>query len=372
MTDLSATLRRSFLGQSRSCGALGSPFSAGVLAILADPLAALTAALTTPWAEAALERVVADAVPLRLLGALHHLVLTGAEPELAALYPPRRLEPNAPALGALLPVVIARRRAEIEAFLSSPPQTNEVRRTLALVGGFLTIARETGLPLRCLEIGASAGLNLSWDRFRYSFSEGACWGDARSPVRMDGDWRGSPPPVAAALSVVERAACDVAPVDVSDPEQALRLQAYVWPDQIDRMERLRAAIDLARAAGIVVERSDAAAWVAERLRPQPGVVTVLYHSVMWQYMPAQTQAAITATLQSAGAAATAESPVAHLRLEPAHLSTSDMEVRLTLWPSGEERLLARAHPHGAWVEWLGPRKQAPEPSSRASDPSLGA
>lgn len=351
MATLTEPLRRVLTGQGRSCRQLGSPFSGDMLELLAGPLEASVAPLLAPWADADLPKLLADATALRVLGALHWLVLTGAEPVLARHYPPQASDFDGPVLQALLPGVIARRRGEIERFMEGPPQTNEVRRSLALVGGFLALARDTGLPLRCLEIGASAGLNQSWDRYRYSFSEGATWGDPSSPVHLEGDWRG-PPPALAAACVAERAACDVAPVDLRDPDRALRLQAYVWPDQLDRMERLRAAIAVTLANGVQIERADAAPWVAKHFSPKPGVASVLFHSVMWQYMPDATQAAVRSAIDRAGAAATPDAPVAWLRMEPLTTRSADMEVRLTLWPSGAERLLARAHPHGAWVEWL--------------------
>src|SRR5258708_21777209 len=102
------------------------------------------------------------------------------------------------------------------------PQTNEVRRSLCLVGGFLEIGKATGLPMRCFEIAASAGLNLSWDRYRYRMGE-AEWGDAAAAVAMDTDWTGPAPPVDAAGQGIARAACDRRPTDPADPDQRRRL-----------------------------------------------------------------------------------------------------------------------------------------------------
>jgi hypothetical protein len=81
---------------------------------------------------------------------------------------------------------------------------------------------------------------------------------------------------------------------------------------------------------------------------------VLYHSIMRQYLSPASEAAVAAATADAAAAATTEAPVAWLRMEP-HVVAGwrETEVRLTLWPGGEDRLLARAHPHGAWVEPLG-------------------
>ena len=331
------------------CESLGSPVTARVLSVLAHDIAAdgNTARLADAWTG----DPVADALPLRFAGALHALVLSGTEPGLASCYPPQ----DNPAASALLAAVLAaveERSAFIRDFLQSPPQTNEVGRSGVLLGGFLRIAEATGLPLHLLEIGASAGLNLLWDHYRYRLGA-AEWGDAASPVLLAPAWQGPLPPLAAPLSVVERHACDRAPIDLEDPAQRLRLRAYVWADQRDRLARLEGAIGMARGAGQIVERADAASWVEARLdKLTEGRTTVLFHSVMWQYMPETARAAITHTVLHAGDLATATSPLAWLRFEPAHAEAKP-ELHLTLWPGVREHRLAIAHPHGSAIAWLG-------------------
>ena len=352
MEQVTEPLRRFFEGQARVCEAAGSPFSAGILDRLGGSLAAPLAPLLQPWADADIQRIGADAVPMRLLGGLHWLALGGEEPGLAAQYPQQRPQTDWPAAEAALADVARRRGLDLAAFMTSPPQTNEVRRAFALVGGFLTVAVETGLPLRCLEIGASAGLLQNWDRFRYVFGDHGGWGPAGSPALIDGEWRGPPPPLDAALKVALRRGCDVEPVRIAEAAARLRLQAFVWADQADRLARLRSALAVADEAGVALDRADAADWCALHLHPQPGQATVLHHSVMWQYMPAQIQARVREAIETAGRAATPDAPFAWLRMEPPDL-VPVMDIRLTLWPGGEERLLGHSHPHGAWVQWLG-------------------
>ena len=331
------------------CESLGSPFTAGVLTHLAEDLAAggLCAELLDDWPG----DPVTDALALRMAGALHALALAGASPDLAASYAkPAMATPGR--LAEVLPRVLAEQRDVIAAFLASPPQTNEVARSGVLVGGFLQVAEVTGLPLRLLEIGASAGLNSIWDRFHYRLGASE-WGDPASPVRLTPDWSGPPPPVGAPVRIVERRACDLAPVDLEEAAQRLRLRAYVWPDQTERLARLDAAIVLARAAGSRVEQADAAAWVRERLQDPPGPhATVLYHSIMWQYLPAPTRAEIKASLEAAGHRATAEAPLAWLRFEPS-APEQRPELRLSLWPGLPDMRLAVADPHGRGVAWSG-------------------
>jgi hypothetical protein len=153
------------------------------------------------------------------------------------------------------------------------------------------------------------------------------------------------------VQVIERAACDRRPADLADPAQRRRLLAYVWPDQFERLERLRAAVDMALNKGVSVEKADAVDWTARKASPKEGAATVLYHSVFWQYMDAERQSALRQVIETHAQSATAAAPFAWLRMEPPPQDMAQMEIRLNLWPGGEDRVLAQAHPHGAWVGW---------------------
>ncbi len=349
IADGNEAMLAAFHKQIGWCERLNSPFTAQVLRVLAEDFAqgGPVASLLGGWPG----DPVADAVPLRLAGAMHALVLNGSAPGLAEYFPPHAH--GAPDhLAAALRETVGGHLAPIRQFLRSPPQTNEVGRSGVLLGGFLEVAAATGLPLRLLEIGASAGLNLLWDRYSYRFGA-ARWGDPGSTVQLAPNWTGPLPPTEAALTVAERAGCDVAPIDLGDPQQRLRLRGYIWPDQVERLARLDAAIALAQAAGGAVTKADAGEWVARQLATAaPGRATVLYHSIMWQYMPEATQRAIRSSLAQAGAAATAAAPLAWLRFEPPDAEARS-ELRLSLWPGAADRLLATAHPHGTAVNWLG-------------------
>ncbi|WP_332770605.1 DUF2332 domain-containing protein [Phenylobacterium sp.] len=349
MTD---NLAQCLSTQARGCDLLGSPFHAALLHLAAADLAAggPTAALLAPWAGKGLRELFADAVPLRLLGALHDLVLSGDDPALAATYPKRGREADADSAWVAARAAMIRHQDRLAAFMTHEPQTNEVRRSVCLAPGFLEIAEQTNLPIRAFEVAASGGLNLNWDRYAYQFGPTA-WGDPESPVSMDTEWTGPTPAVEARIEVIERAACDRRPGDLADPVQRRRLLAYIWPDQFERLDRIAAAIDLARELGVTVEAADAVGWTARVAAPRPGAAMVLYHSVFWQYMPAESQAALRQVIEAHGAAATSEAPFAWLRMEPPADNPAGMEVRLTLWPGGEDRRLAEVHPHGAWVRW---------------------
>jgi hypothetical protein len=354
MSDLAA-LVRAFQIQSGACAAFGSPFSAVLLDRAARDIEAggPLAALLAPWRGLGTRALVAEAIPLRWLGCAHDLVLSGEAPAAAEVYPAPERPGDPEAAWSALRRAMSERPERFAAFMGHEPQTNEVRRSACLLPGFLTLASETRLPLRLFEIGASAGLNQLWDRYRYDLGDAGAWGDPASPVQLDTAWIGPPPPLAAGVEVVSRAACDRKPVDIRDPVARRRLKAFLWPDQFERLARLDAALAMGLAADTQVEAEDAVAWTARRAAPAEGAATVLFHSIFWQYMPADSQAALGAAIGELGARARPEAPFAWLRMEPIPNQLAAIELRLTLWPGGEERLLANVHPHGASVEWLG-------------------
>ncbi len=305
-----------------------------------------------PWAADSTRALVTDAIAIRWLGAAHDLVLSGEAPDLTAAYPAPGRPGNPDAAWAEVRAAMIAGSERFAAFMSHEPQTNEVRRSAALLPGFLAVAAETGLPLRVFEVGASAGLNQLWDRFRYDYGDGGAWGDPASPVLIDAAWGGAPAMLGEA-TVIARAACDRKPVDIRDPLARRRLKAYIWADQFDRLARLEAAIALALEADVQVEACDAVVWTTARAAPAPGAATVIYHSIFWQYMPPESQTALAAAIAAHGAAATAAAPFAWLRMEPPPSNLAKVDLRLTLWPGGEERLLAHVHPHGARIDWGG-------------------
>ena len=349
-------LVRIFRRYTRNFPAVGSPFYGALAQTFADALEAGDdlAGLFGPWAHFDVAALMDDNTVLRFYGALHDLALSGDAPDFAATFPTRERPAGDPQaawreLGRLMPT----HRARLAAFMSHEPQTNEVMRSACLLPGFLTVARATGLPLRTFEMGASGGLNLNWDRFHYDYGHGVTWGDPAAPVRIRSEWRGAPGPFDTRLTVLSRAACDRRPVRLADPLERRRLKAYIWPGQFARFEILGDAIDAALACDIDVEAADAPAWVRSHAAPVQGAATVVYHSIFWRYMPLESQAAARAAIEAHGAAATATSPFAWLSMESAPEAKYQTQLRLTLWPGGEERFLAVVSAHGAWTDWRG-------------------
>jgi hypothetical protein len=342
-------LAEAFRFQGRSCAAIGSAIYAELLGRAADDLerGGVLAEVAADYPG----HPVLDAMPLRLLGAVHRLVLAGCAPDLAAFYPSAGGRFEAEGAWRALLEVAASHRDEIRGRLAANVQTNEVRRSAALLPGLLRVARASGLPLRVREIGSSAGLNLLFDRFRYELGPHR-WGDAKAAVVVRAAWEGPGPDLGARLRVASRAGCDVDPVDVRSADERLRLESFVWPDQLERLEVLRGALTLAQDEPPPLERAPAGAWLARELaEPARGEAVVVLQSVMWWYLPEAERAQVEAVVRAAGAAARSEAPVAWLRLEGAR--KEEAELRLLLWPGGEDRLLATAHWHGARVRWIG-------------------
>ena len=340
------SVSEAFANQVSYCHANGAPITAAVVG-------AVAAALDQPTAFAARIREwpghpLADGLPLRAAGGLHALQLSGEVPALAPVY--AGTSANA---GAIVAAAIAQHDQRLLPWLDGPPQTNEAGRSSSYIAAMLWLARQ-GLPARCecLEIGSSAGINLMIDRYRFDLG-GVGVGPVGAAMMLRPEWVGPPPP-AGDIAFAGLHGCDVAPIDLTDPAQLLRLKAFVWPEHKVRFERLDQAAAAARVRKPDLVRADAADFVAARLAlPQePGTTRVLMHSIVWQYVGADSQARITREITAAAASATRDRALAWISLE-ANRSNFQHELNVRFWPgNGEPHLLARAHAHGAHVEWL--------------------
>ena len=256
------TLGEHFRLQAAGCRHLGSDFTADLLEHLGADCDAggPTATALAPLADAPFQSYIA----LRVAGFLHGRALAGEE-LLAGHYATCRGDNNGAAAARAGVAVLEQHLAlsnshaavdSLAAYIGRPPQTNEVGRASALIGGDLWLAERFGLPLRVLEIGSSAGLLLQLDRIYLHLDLDERRSDGLpkaspglgavelSELGWHFAWQGPLPP-ARAVSYASLSGCDVAPLDVFDPVQQRVLHSYVWPDQTARAERLSAAIELA-------------------------------------------------------------------------------------------------------------------------------
>jgi hypothetical protein len=292
-----------------------------------------------------------DALPLRLAGGLHHLVLSGADTRLAAVY--RGELTDQAAIDALVADITRKHDGALLPWLDGPPQTNEAGRSASIMAALLWLSPRLGARFEMNELGASAGVNTMIERYRYDLG-GTRTGPEGSPMRIAPEWRGSPP-APAPVQITAIAGCDRAPVSLADPVAALRLKSYVWAEVTERLARIDAAITLASEQPPRLVQMDAGDWAEQRLVAlQEGDTTrVIYHSIVWQYLPAETRARIEAAMAGAGAQADTSRRLAWIMLET-NRQTFAHELTVRFWPGGGEPvLLGTAHAHGGWVEWRG-------------------
>lgn len=339
-------LQSAFREQAMSCAALGSPFMSRLMDLLARhwPDDTAVARQFADWPGNISPR--GAALPLRITGGLHALVLMGRDKDLAATYPPHLVD-DATLLAAVIPA-LHRHDGFLSDWVKSPPQTNEVRRSAGLIAAAHWLDARFCLPIELSELGASAGLNLWFDQFRLDLG-GQHWGPDGAKVLLSPDWRGPLPPRANPV-VAERRGVDLNPLRVDVAADQLRLIAYLWPDQPDRIARTRAAMDLAPAP---VDKDDAIDWLGRRLAaPWPGRLHLIFHTIAWQYFPPATQVRGRALIEAAGAAARPDAPLAWLTME-ADADPNGAALVLRLWPGDQTIALGRAGFHGQWVEWAG-------------------
>jgi hypothetical protein len=356
-------LAAQFRATAQVCGRKG-PTNAKLLAEAADDL---DAGGVTTAVMAGHERDRPGSVPgLRFAAAVHRLVLAGGVGRLARHYPSvgGRLDESRLWADAE-PVMVAHVDDLRAAIRSGPVQTNEPGRSGPLFGGLLVAAQRAAaaagrpepFPVRLLEVGASAGLNLRPHRVRYRLPDGGVLGDPEGPFTLDAEWTGLPPAgIEHPLRVVERAACDPNPIDVSTPAGRLQLASFVWPDQIGRLRRLAGAMRLARADPVPIERSGGTDWLAAQLAsPHREVLTVVWHSVVWQYVPASQRARGQQVMARAAARANEQTPLALLMYEsrrvPGAPDKFRFELLLRLWPAGLSVCLGHGSGHGIPFEW---------------------
>ena len=344
-------LAKLFRDISASC-LPGSPLTHALLNAAADDL---DAGGITGRAMAGSERDRPGTVPgLRFAAALHHLVLDGRAPDLATHYPSVGGEPRLRTLWSDAEATVKEREAEVRQLVrANAVQTNESGRSAPLYGGLLVASeRVGGLPVRLLEVGASGGLNLRPHKAAYRLADGTVLADPHSELQLDPEWTGLPPAdLSRPLVLHSRAGCDVHPVDVTTKAGQLHLSSFVWADQVRRIERLRAAMRLAQSDPVPVERANGAEWLERQLAELPtGVLTVVWHSVMWQYASPAERERGRAALAEAAARATENNPLALLVFEPRR-AHGTFELLLKLWPAGLSLRLGSGVGHGVPFTW---------------------
>jgi hypothetical protein len=292
--------------------------------------------------------------PNLLFAAVHYLLLSGVKHPLRDYYPGLSAGrcPSGPAYPAFRNFCLEHRESVARLISTRLVQTNVVARSVCLLPAFATVAATAGgQPLAQIEVGASAGLNLLWERYRFDYGGGLTWGDPASPVRVTTELRGDVPlpPMPASLGALWAAGIDLNPIDVEDSDAVLWLRALVWPGHLDQQEQLLGAIDLARAQRPSLVRGDAAERLPELLMEAPPQATLCVFAThtLHQFTADSLRTMLKAMQQHARSR-----PLYFVYMEGTGNGCS--ELKLTRY-DGDARTdfhLANCHPHGRWLEWL--------------------
>ncbi len=367
--------------QAESCAELGSPLYGRLLSLLATEVAQTgpTWEVIAPRAELRF----GQAGPLRLLGAAHRLALSGAAPSWARVLPScgGQVPSRDGELISAWSELVRTHGQELSEGLDCEVQTNEVARAAGLALGLASTAFSSA---RLVELGCSAGLNLRLDQFCIELASRAdslgvgssskLLGDPRSTVRISPELRtAAPNPLGQLPRITERIGIDPHPLDATTEQGELRLLGFVWPDQLQRIERCKAAIEIASHVPALLIQT-ALMQSADSLGPggleqtatRPAVAlpdtaelleslladnqpTVIQQSIVWQYIPPELRWRITAVIEAAGRRATPDAPLAWVRFEPDEWDRRRAAVWLRTWPTGSDCLVAHVDYHGRWI-----------------------
>jgi hypothetical protein len=273
--------------------------------------------------------------PLRLMAGLHYLVLTGVG--------------TWEGLDDLL--------VDHEAFLrewveTRGVQTNEVQRCWTLLPCFLEAVRRTEAEaLDLVELGPSGGLNLLWDRYRYTYANGS-WGTAGAELHLSGNEAGHVPRrlLDQQPMVVSRTGIDRSPIDVTSDEGALLLKSMVWADQTERLERLDAAIAAVRADPPDLIRGDLAAELPGILEglADSDALTLVWETAVLGYVPEEGRQRLYDTIARYGK----QRPIAFVQTRRASSGViAHFGLTLQVAPVVREEVAFATH-HGDWLDWL--------------------
>ncbi|MFW5420935.1 DUF2332 domain-containing protein [Nocardiopsis sp. CNT-189] len=293
-----------------------------------------------------------SALCLRLFGAVNRIAMRESADWITDHYPtlggesaPERVVPEF--FGFLLGNLDAVREQ-----MGIAVQTNEVGRAAPLSAAMNYVAHATGRPLRLLEVGASAGLNLLLDRY-FVAGPRSSWVPTDSALRLEGHFASGDPEAVAPPEVVERRGCDLNPIDVHDPATPNLLRSFVWPEHVERARRLEAALEVARSVPrLRIDAADAYSWVSEHVEDSvSGRTTVVFHSIVLPYFDPDERARFTKLVCCRGEGRDEDRPLAWISLEPGEEDSSVVDLTCEIWPMGKKVLLAGTTPHGTHVRW---------------------
>ncbi len=294
--------------------------------------------------------------------AIHSLVLREPDGDLAAFFPDIT---EIPFVGDPVPALrafFAEHADDLGSIYSTRnTQTNEVGRSAFLLPMFGLVAARAQRPLAMIEAGASAGLNLLFDRYFYDYGAAGSIGDPGSPVRLAPEIRGVVhPPVPEAMPKVSyRVGVDLQPVDVRDDDAIEWLRACIWPEHTTRVELFTRAVKIARTDPARVVRGDFIEALPDLIEgaPQDAAVCV-FHTAALAYVSWQRRALFAQSMAEAGRArevywVAGEGPRILAGMFPeAGIAGLEGSYALVAGRAGHDAAwVGEAAYHGRWLRW---------------------
>jgi hypothetical protein len=289
-------------------------------------------------------------VPNLFFASVHYLLSFGISDPLCALYATCTETPTNPSQA--YPVFrdfVLRHREEVISLLQSRlVQTNEVRRCAYLFPALLFAASlYDSKPLALIEIGTSAGLNLLWDRYRYSYGGSAIYGDSPSPVLVTSSFRGTTPSILTEPlpAISHRIGLDLNIVDTTISDQTKWLRALIWPEHHERRKLLDAALKLRAEIKLDLRVGDGFSLYSEVAEEIPGEsLLCVYHTHVANQIAKVAKGAFLRSVEELGK-----------RRDVIHVFNNiHPDLHLTVYKNGEsyDVPLANTDGHARWIEWL--------------------
>lgn len=229
-------------------------------------------------------------------------------------------------------------------------QTNEVGRTAALLPA---LCLYPGQPVALIEFGASAGLCLYPDRYSYQYDERPILDpvSGRSEIVLPCTTSGKPPIPEVVPEVAYRAGVDLNPLDVTDAEDMRWLEALIWPEQRNRLQRLRSAVGIARQDPPTLVAGDLVETIADLVYAAPGDIPVIvFGSAVLTYLDRDRRAEFQHLMRKLPCHWITNEGTAVLEFDSAALPPEPDGIHMVLARDGQP--LAYAAPHGQTLDWF--------------------
>lgn len=288
-------------------------------------------------------------VPNLLLGAVHYLLLSGRKHELTAYYPSIVDKPmeSSGAVKYFKDFCMQFESEIIQLLENKLVQTNEVRRCAYLYPSFCRIYQITKKPLTLIEIGTSAGLQLLWDKYSYSYKSNQKYGYKPSTLEISAEVQGDRFPLLFENSppVDRRIGMDLHLNNLNDPEDYLWLKALIWPEHRERNSYFEKAAHCLKSQPLELIEGDGISILPDIVPNVSQDSTIcIFHTHVANQIPANAKKNLSEQVQLIGRTR----DVFHL-----YNNMWDLDLHLDYYVNGNEysETLAETDGHGSWFTW---------------------